>query len=107
MSLRRILSNPWSAEQNVLHVLSQFAQFYKFLKAQYQKSFHLLIVFKKCLFVSSSFQWRMDELYLQIWLIIEFTHVGKQRLRNAVKRSPDDGVQIPCMDPQGFCHAME
>ena len=30
-----------------LHVLSQFAQFYRFLKAQYQKRFHLEIVVNK------------------------------------------------------------
>ena len=31
-----------------LHVLSQFAQFFRFSKTQYQKSFNLKIVFKKC-----------------------------------------------------------
>lgn len=30
-----------------LHVLSQFAQCYRFLKAQYQKRFHLEIVVNK------------------------------------------------------------
>ena len=63
---------------------------YKFIKAQYQKSFHLKIVSKKCLFVPSSFQWRMDELSLQIWMIIKCTHLRKWRLRNAVERSPDE-----------------